>query len=255
MPTARAQYDHNRNLKPPGVTDAEREKLRKAEWDDLHKRVRLQLRSLYKRNEVDDGPTFGDPADEWASLLLEVADSEVSMSRWLHKRLTNAQLYAEQADILNALEKAHTSLTGMSYDLHNLLDRDIDVLEVRDVIGNLIPHIKALREKIGALRRAKKCSEVQHAAALRMTVGVVRVLEENGTRVAATADKDLGYISPAVKILKVLGDALKLAFDVTKWRDLIIEAKPASPSRPCSAAAPPMIEVQQSADAPASGGA
>jgi hypothetical protein len=249
MPTAKAQYDRFGEIK------SQKSNFSHAEWDDLHKRVRRELRPLYPHNDVDDDPTFGHPADEWASQLLEVAHTAVSTWRWLEERLTKAQLHAEQADILNALEKTHTSLTGMSHDLHNLLDREIDVLEVRDVVGNLIPHIKALREKIGDLRRAKKCSEVQHAAALRMTAEVVRFLKENGTHVAATANKDLGYISPAVEILKILGDALKLTFDVTKWRDLIIEAKPASPSRPCSTAAPPMIEVQQSADAPASGGA
>jgi hypothetical protein len=237
MPTAKAQYDCF------GEKKSQKYNFSQQEWDDLRQRVRRELRSLYPHNnDVDDDPTFGHPADAWASRLLEVAHTEVSTWWWLEERLTNEELRAEQADILRALEKAKVSLSEMSYDLHNLLDSEVDVLECRDLIAVIIPHIKELPGKISALDRAKKYLEVQHKAALRMTVEVVRFLENDGTPVIATANKYHDRFSDAVKILKVLGDALKLRLDETTWRDRISEARP-------------MIAVHQSLDAPVPKGA
>jgi hypothetical protein len=164
MPTAKIPFDKFGDLKSRKFTGAE--------WDELHKRVRRELRALYRRDDVDDDPTFGHPADAWASALLEVAETEVSMSLWLHQRLTNEQMRAEQAAILRALNKSHSALTGLSYDLHNMLDREVDVLECRDRIGSLIPHIAGLRGKISALRPAKKNPQIQHIAALTHQSGV-----------------------------------------------------------------------------------
>ena len=234
MPTAKAQFDKFGELRSRKFT--------KTEWDELHKRVRRELRALYRLDDVDDDPTFGHPADAWASALLEVAETEVSMSLWLHQRLTKEQMRAEQAATLRYVNKAHAALAGMSYDLHNMLDCEVGVLECQDMIGNLIPHIEGSLRKISALPPAKKNAQIQHIAALRMTVAVMRRLEEDGIRVTPTADKERGYISVGVQILKILGDALKLTLDETTWRDLIIEARP-------------MIAVPQSSDAPESGGA
>jgi hypothetical protein len=197
MPTAKAQYDRFGEIK------SQKSNFSHAEWDDLHKRVRRELRPFYPHNDVDDNPTFGHPADEWASHLLEVAHTEVSTWRWLEDRLTNEELRAEQADILRSLEKAHASLSEMSCDLHNLLAPEVDVLECRDLIGRLIPDIEQSREKIQ----------------------VVRLLKNDGIPVKATADKDRDLISPAVKILQVLGVALDLKLDVTRWKDLISKAR------------------------------
>jgi hypothetical protein len=71
-------------------------------------------------------------------------------------------------------KKAKTCLTSMSLDLNRLLDFDVDVLGCRDRIGDLIPHIEAARSKIGKLSRGKKRQEVQHKAAMRMTVQVLQ---------------------------------------------------------------------------------
>lgn len=219
MPTAKPQYDRFGEIK------SQKSNFSQAEWNDLHKLVRRELRPLYPHNDVDDDPTFGHAADEWASHLLEVAHTEVSTWRWLEERLTNEELRAEQADILRALEKAHASLSEMSYDLHNLLGPEVDVLECRDLIGRLIPDIEQSREKIDRLPPAKGRQKANHKAALEMTVQVVRLLKNDGIPVKATADKDRDLISPAVKILQVLGDALDLKLDVTRWKDLISKAR------------------------------
>jgi hypothetical protein len=219
MPTAKAQYDCF------GEKKSQKFKFSQQEWDELHQRVRRELRSLYPHNDVEDDPTFGHPADAWASCLLEVAHAAASMWHWLAERLTNEELRAEQAHIPRTLDKAKASLSEMSYDLHNLLDPEVDVLECRDLIGKLIPYIEKSPEKIKTLDRAMKYSEVQHKAALEMAVEVVRFLENDGAPVTATANKVHGYFSNAVKILKVLGDALKLRLDETTWRDLLSEAR------------------------------
>jgi hypothetical protein len=219
MPTAKAQYDRFGEIK------SQKYNFSHAEWDDLHKRVRRELRPLYPHNDVDDDPTFGHPADEWASHLLEVAHTEVSTWRWLEERLTNEELRAEQADILRSLKKAHASLSEMSRDMHNLLGPEVDVLECRDMIGRLIPDIEQSREKIDRMPRAKGRRKAKGKAALEMTVQVVRLLENDGTRVAATANKDLALTSPHVKMLQVLGNALGLELDVTTWKGLISKAR------------------------------
>ena len=58
-----------------------------------------------------------------------------------------------------------------------------------------------------------------------MTVAVMRNLDDYGFSPKSTADKGLGYVSDAVKILKIIGAALDLLLDETTFRDLMIEAR------------------------------
>lgn len=218
MPTATPPYDPERS--------GHSRRYSQAEWDELQKRVSRELRPLYKDKDAVADPTFGHAADEWASKLLHMAESEVSTTNWIRWRFTNEQLRAEQADLLKILQKAETRLERMSRDLNNLLDSDIDVLECRDRIRELIPHVKATRGKISKLPKAGHRQKVQHEAAVKMTVQVLRLLETYGMQASATADKDLGYISDAVRILKIIGDALELRLDETTWKVIIIEARP-----------------------------
>ncbi len=62
-----------------------------AEWDALSKRLKATLRPLYPDRSATDEPTFGHPADEWSSWLLEESSSAISMTLWLNRRRTNEE--------------------------------------------------------------------------------------------------------------------------------------------------------------------
>jgi hypothetical protein len=223
MPTAKPQYDRDGRAKYRRYSQDE--------WDELHHRVRPKLKPFYKKRLDDpdtcpDDSVFLNPADEWASCLLEMAAGEVSTAGWLHRRLSNEELRAEQADVVKALEKAIVCLTEMSEDFSVLLPTDVDHLESRDKLRDLVPHVVAAREKIGAGGKAKTPRQVQYEAAKRIIIGITPLLRERNIPVSATAQKDFGEVSDAIKILRIIGTALGLSLAETTWKGLIIETKP-----------------------------
>jgi hypothetical protein len=219
MPTAKPRYDPDGSWKVRKYDDAS--------WKALHTRVQKELRPYYPEKNASADPTFGHPAAAWATGLLEAAHTEVSTTLWLGRRLTSAELRAEQADILKTLEKAEQCLSYLSDDLNIMLD--VDVLDCRDKIRNLIPSIVATEAIIGKRPRAKKLRDVQRKAAERMAICILRMLNDDGISAAATAHTHLGYVSDAVKILKIIGDALGLRLAEATWKSVIIEAKRVMP--------------------------
>jgi hypothetical protein len=63
------------------------------------------LKPLYNDKDAVAHPDFGHPADELASALLEIAETDISVTNWIQRRPTNEQLRAEQADVLRTLQK------------------------------------------------------------------------------------------------------------------------------------------------------
>ena len=201
----------------------------RAEWDVLVKRLQAKLRAFYPDKSATDDETFGHPADEWSNYLLYACESAVSTMLWLRRRLTNEALRAEREDLLRTLNKAVNSLSTVSHDLDILLGVDADLLGIRDKIKELIPRIEDSDAKIANLPKAKTRKDANHAAAVEMAIRALRVLKRAGGTAAATADKDLNYISDAVQILKIIGDELGLPLDETTWKNAIIKAKIAAP--------------------------
>ena len=105
-----------------------------------------------------------------------------------------------------------------------MLGVSADVLGARDKILALMPLVEATSQ-IDSLPRAKKIAEANSAAALEMAVRCLRVVESHGGQIMATADVDLGYISTAVQILKVLGDELGLPMSAATWKKFASKAK------------------------------
>lgn len=235
MPTAKSRYDSGGEWKYRHYDEAE--------WEELKNKLRVKLRGFYPDKSAEDGdvgadteaqagfdsvqanPTFGHPADAWVNSLLAEAEGAVSMMLWLRLRLTNEELRAERQDLLNTLNKADKCLSTLSHDLDIMLGVDADVLGCRDKIRELVPRIEAAEAAISRLPRARKLSDAQHQAAVEMAIRVLRILKDYNISTAATADVNFGYISDAVRILKIIGDELGLVLEPLTWRGIIIKAK------------------------------
>jgi hypothetical protein len=74
-----------------------------------------------------------------------------------------------------------------------------------------------------------KLSESRHRIGIEMAIRVMRVLKDYDVSISASADPDLNYISAAVKILQAIGNDIGLCLSAVTWRDLIAEAKQATP--------------------------
>ncbi len=220
MPSAKPAYDTDGSWK--------HRKFSPLEWEDLKIRVRVKLRPLYPDQTATEDPTFGHPADEWSSYLLSEANGAVSMTLWLMRRRTNEELRAEQADLLGILKNAADKLSTVSHDLDILFGVDADVFGTRDMIRKLIPFVEGSFARIAVLPKASRIKEAQHAAALEMAIRCLRVLKDAGGKVSATAQKDFDDISDAIRMLKIIGDALRLYLDETTWKKVVIEAKKAA---------------------------
>lgn len=195
------------------------------EWELLKKRLLIKLMPFYPDKSAEEDPTFGHPAVGWTNYLLSESWSAVSVTLRILRRRTNEELRVERDDLLQTLNKAVVCLSTVSRDLDIMFGTDADVLGTRDKINALIPHIEDSKTKIANLPKAKKLRDANHFAAVEMAIRVLRVLKAKGGTTAATADKDLGYISDAVKILKIIGDELNLCLDETTWKKVIIKAK------------------------------
>jgi hypothetical protein len=107
-----------------------------------------------------------------------------------------------------------------------MLGPHVEVLDCRDRIHELIQRLVDLGPRIGTLPKAPRRREVERTAAKGMAFRVLQKLMDDGIPASATADRDLGRVSAAVRILKVLGDALQLKRKHAAWKDIIREVKP-----------------------------
>jgi hypothetical protein len=224
MPTATPKFDPTGRWKAPRFSERE--------WEDLNRKVERDLRPYYPHSlsEVEIAEAFaagfGHPADEWARVLLYAALSEISPILLMRRRLTNEEMREERKQTLRVLRNAAECLTNFSDDLNRMLPREVEVLDCRDSINALIPHIEALGDAIGRLPKATRRHEAHHQAAKRMAIAVLRKLSADGIPPSATAQTEVGEASKAVKILMVLGAALDLNFVDTTWKDIVRKVQP-----------------------------
>jgi len=230
MPTAKPRYDGDGSWKC--------RQFNLEEWESLKVNIQQQLRPYYPDKNAAEDRYFGHQADGWANHLLAEANSAVSMMLWLRTRLTNEELRNERLDLLKTLEAATRKLEALSHDLNILLGFDADVPGCSDRIKELIPYLQNAEARIAELPKAKRVAEAQHYAAVEMAINVLRILKNDGIHPAETADADLGYVSDAVRILKILGDGIGLVMAETTWKGVIKKAKesapPPSSNRACS---------------------
>jgi len=215
--TAKPRYDRDGACKTRQFSEAE--------WADLSERVRKNLRRFYPDQTAQHDETFSHPADTWANNLLSEANSAVSTVLWLTQRLTNEELRAEQQDVIRTLKRADSCLSDLSHDLDILLGTDADVLGCRDQIRKLAAQVEKAAGKIGALPTAPKTASAKSAAAVEMSIRVLRLLKATGIKISETADSANKYTSDAVLILKAIGDELGLVFAPLTWKSHIKSAR------------------------------
>lgn len=217
MPSAKPAYDKDGRWKYRTFSPGD--------WEALTKRLQAKLKPYYPKKDAVEIPEIGHPADSWASYLLTNAHHAVSFMLWTRRRLTKEQLLAEQADLSKTLHRAVKNLEEVSHDLVIHFGIDADVLGTRDKINDLLRHVLASHERVSKLPPAKKDREARHAAAQEMAVRCLRIFKDHGGEISATVDKDLDYVSDAVKVLKIIGDELGLVLDETTWRRTVAKAK------------------------------
>jgi hypothetical protein len=217
MPRGKAHYDAGTSWKARRYSAKS--------WEQMGARVRKKIRGLYPDATAAEDGEFGHPADEWANALLYEARSAIGTVQRLEIRRTNEDLRAEQTDIVEKVRSAEASLRNMSHDLLALLPSEVDLDATGESLRALMPHLTVLSARIKQLPRARKNKEVQHKAAHEMAIRCLRLHKDEGGKVAATADKDFLKVSPAVQILKVLGDELGLVLEESTWKKVVIAVR------------------------------
>ena len=217
MPSAKAPYDKNVIWKYRQFSDAD--------WLEMTQRLKTKLTPLYP--VIATTPEIEEAKSVWVSRLQREAHSAISTVLWHTRRRTNEELRAECNDLLGVLNKAADCLNTLSYDFDILLGVDVDVLGVRDKILKLIPTIEASKAKIAKLPRAKNIKDAQHDAAMEMAIGCLRVVKEYGGEVSGTLVPEFERTSPAIQILKILGNELGLVLSESTWKKAVARAKKA----------------------------
>lgn len=217
MPSAKAPYDKNVIWKYRQFSDSD--------WQEMTERLQAKLAPLYPEIATTSEIELAKRA--WVGRLQSEANIAISTVLWRNRRRTNEELRAERNDLLSVLNKAAVCLSTLSPDLDRLLGVDVDVLGTRDKILKLIPPIQASEALIAKLPRAKNKKDAQHAAAVEMAIRCLRVVKEYGGEVSVTLVPELERISPAIQILKILGDELGLELGESAWKRAAALAKKA----------------------------
>ena len=220
MPSAKAPYDKNVIWKYRQFSDSD--------WQKMTERLQTKLAPLYP--VIATTPEIEPDKSAWVVRLQSEAYSAISTVLWHNRRRTNEELRAERNDLLSVLNKAADCLSTLSPDLDRLLGVDVDVLGARDKILKLIPPIQASEALIAKLPRAKKIKDAQHDAAIEMAISCLRVVKEYGGEVSVTLVPEFEKISPAIQILKILGDELGLVLSEPTWKRAVALAKKADRS-------------------------
>ena len=194
---------------------------------DFSEELRDELRSFYPDKAAVADRTFGHPADAFVNSVLTAAYEHRARLFFLDFDSTRKELRAEQADLLKSLTSAEWKLRKLSRDFDRALGLGADPLGCADKIQDLIEAVNRAGELIGKLPPAKKRLGKQRELLLLLTIDVLRVLHQYDIRPSATADpeSDYGSLSPAVKVLKAIGDDIGMVRSLVTWRDIVIDAK------------------------------
>jgi hypothetical protein len=217
MPSAKAPYDKKAIWKYRQFSDSE--------LQAMMERLQTKLAPLYP--VITTTPEIERAQSSWVRRLQSEAHNAISTVLWHKRRRTNEELRAECNDLLGVLKKAKDCLSTLSYDFDILLGVDADVLGTRDKILKLIPLIRASKAKIAKLRRAKNIKDAQHDAAMEMAIRCLRVVKECGGEVNVTLVPEFHKISPAIQILKILGNEFGLVLSESTWKKAVAQAKTA----------------------------
>ncbi|MGF6965924.1 hypothetical protein OKW43_002952 [Paraburkholderia sp. WC7.3g] len=223
MPTAKARYTGRETGSKP---------------NSLSEDVKHALRELHSQftEEVDERSPDWDaagPEVPWGNRPHDFVNAINAEVHWAfaelqeHGRdLTKSEMWAEHDDFLRSLRAAREAARDRSPDYSRLFPTDVDLVSQLD---DMISTVEAAGLKITQAPKAGKPADKQHAVAVEMAIRVLRVVKQYRIPVTATADVDLGRASPAVRILKLIGDDLKLVLSIATWLKVVIAAKHSAP--------------------------
>jgi len=173
-----------------------------------------------------------------------LAEAQWAISElYLHQFvITKPEIRAEQSNLFKGLSDLHRKLRNLSTDFDRLLGTDADPLGCADHIKELLRHVEDAGQLIDKQPNAERRVETERRVIVEMAIRVLLVLKSYGIAPAATAGSYLPmvditesyssssedtsrYVSPAVEILKAIGDDIDLRRSPETWRDAVIEAK------------------------------
>lgn len=192
---------------------------------DFSDALRNKLREFYPDKEVTPDLHLGNPTDDFVNGILAETWWAKSELFWQDFGCTKQEIRAEHSDLLKCLRNCEEKLRNLSPDFDRLLGVEADPFGCADKIKELIWHMENAEQAIEYLPTAQKPAEKRHDVSIELAVRVLRVLKEYGIPPSATHDAGLGFTSDAIKILKFIGDDIKLERGELTWRTTIIEAK------------------------------
>lgn len=143
--------------------------------------------------------------------------------------LVKEKIRAELESLLKALSKAEDKLRRLSPDVDRLLGPEVAPLDCADELCRLIEQAEVARkEKLDELPKSPRRAEKESAIAIELAIRVLCDLDEFGIKPSAThhlnSSSDEEHASPAVQILKLIGDYVGLEQKLVTWRDIVLKA-------------------------------
>ena len=188
--------------------------------------IRLALQSFSPRHEAEQGAQAQYSKREFIERVIVAADWAVYAIRDARLSLTKQDLQAERDNVLITLETTRDKLRSLSPDFDRLLGIDADPLGCADSLHALILKVIDSNYKIAKHPNKLKAIESKHAISIELAMRVLPIAKEYGIIISASGSANYpGSESEAVKLLKVVGDAIDLKLEVLTWRNVIAKVK------------------------------
>lgn len=233
MPTDKPQYAGKRAWKMPL---------------DFSEALPDTLATLYRDAFMEDESLDDEQTQKFINAVLSEARFALPELHALDLALTKQEVIAEHDDLLLHLKAVEKKLRDLSPDYNLLLGTQADPLDCADKIGScanaildLRAHMHEAKSRIVSRTPVLKPAKIKHDIAVELAIRVLRVLNAYGITGAATAGsytrstdvtkaavlerQESQYVSPAVRMLKCIGDDIGLKLQLTTWRDTILSAK------------------------------
>ena len=201
-------------------------------WQRLKERIRVDLKKYYpvEFNEEDIDPDYGHPADEWAGQMLDVAYGSLSMFVGSASKSSKKELQKHHSELHKTLVNVVTLLSAMPDDLKRLLPVHADVDDMVGRLKDFDGMVQSIEPNLEMLPRVKVMySSFKRAAAVDMATRVLSSFQERGGKISITADVEQGYVSNAIKIIQIFGEAVGMVYGVLGWKAILQEVVAQSP--------------------------
>lgn len=196
---------------------------------DFSPKLRESLRSLYPSDQdqtIDS--VFGHPGDQFVEVILSEARWVFGAMDSAKRSLTKEDVRAEQQSLLKTIDDLTMKLRSLSPDFDLLLDSNLDPTPrcLADILDSFADEVRRCDDRIARRGRKLRPDEAIHHIAREMAIRVLRAAEPYGIRPSATFDDSAyDYASPAIQLLRAIGDDVGIRLDGYTWRDIVIKLK------------------------------